>query len=91
MWPHETPDQIQCIVHHNGEDLLAFGCGNDVFVASYEIPKGTSNWTMTLKTLLPPPPRLPNSNVFLPSPIARSISFLKANQLLVAYLDHGVV
>jgi hypothetical protein len=63
-----------------------------MFLVNYEIPvKGMSSWTVTFKTSLPPPPRPPGFNGFLPNPIARSVIFLKANRLLVAYLDHGIV
>ena len=80
------------MVHHNKGNLLAIGCGGDVFVMTYDIRKeGNSSWTVTSKTLLPPPPKFSGFGGFLPSPVARSISFLKANRLLVAYLEHGVV
>jgi hypothetical protein len=90
MWTDETPDQIQCLAHHKRKNSLAVGCGNDVLLVDYETSEeGKSSWTR--KTTLPSPPRLPGSNGFLPNPIARSISFLKGNRLLVSYLDHGIV
>ena len=89
MWTKGTYDQIQCIEHHSRKNLLAVGCGNGVFLVNYEISK--SSWIVTSKTSLPPPPRLPGSSGFLPEPVARLISFMKANRLLVAYLDHGIV
>lgn len=90
MWTDETPDQIQCLAHHKRKNSLAVGCGNDVLLVDYETSEeGKSSWTR--KTTLPSPPRLPGSNGFLPNPIARSISFLKGNHLLVSYLDHGIV
>lgn len=65
------------------------GCGNDVFIVEYEVhEEGKSSWTN--KVSLPPPPRLPGSNEFLPNPVARSIYFLKGDRILVAYLDHGI-
>lgn len=90
IWTDETQGQIQCLAHHNRKNLLAVGCGNDVFLVDYETcEEGESSWTY--KTTLPPPPQLPGSNEFIPSPVARSVFFLTGDRLLVAYLDHGIV
>lgn len=90
IWTDETQDQIHCLAHHSRKNLLAVGCGNDVFLVDYEtLKEGKSSWTHRM--ILPPPPRLPSSNEFLPSPVAHSVCFLKGDRLLVAYLDHGIV
>ncbi|KAF9790781.1 WD40-repeat-containing domain protein [Thelephora terrestris] len=89
---NETQDKIHCMAHHRRKNLLAVGCGQDVFMINYEIRgEGKSSWVVTSKTSFLPPPRPPGSSGFLSNPLARSISFLKADCLLIAYLDHGIV
>ena len=90
MWTDPTKDQIHCLGHHGSENILAVGCGKDVFLVTYQLRMDNrTSWTSTRS--LPSPSRLPGYNGFLSKPIARSVNFLKGHNLVVAYLDHGIM
>ena len=90
IWTDPTKDQIHCLAHHDSQNILAVGCGNEVSLVTYKLRGEThASWANTKS--LPSPPQIPGYNGFLPKPIARSVNFLKRHRLIVAYLDHGVV